>query len=412
MGQDMEHSVHPVLITLLIISLTTLVEPALAFDDDKNISDVSLKDESFLDINAHAFRKSLDLTWFNTLNGWRMGGGSTSTNRAFLQTDIRMNQQLSRNFQFGIDWQYEQIYAPAAIPLPLVFADVYPLSGYDVGVSFLGTPAHDKRQSDLGYALTIGRKPTDYLRFSWLKVDMTYNDKNEFDDSYYEKTGRLLMLQGAYRVNSAWEVHLDMKKDTPLDFVFDDQTSHFEHEGYDYKLHLIYRRSAHQVAGINYLSNFVDKHLLESSSDRQQQIEYKSWDIYWIENHFRKSQELTVGLRYDNFLEQLHDVLNNSEDYEFSLTTWQAYTSLFYSYATHQAWDAGLYLGWSERSKTFLLSNPASYDDEGIQSKLRLSWQYHSLDKASVLLISMSFNLDDLRNDPGDGGGRYFQNQF
>ena len=132
-----------------MIVQTAAAGVALAFDDDKAISDVRLKDESFLDISAHSFRKSLELQWFNTLSGWRMGGGSVSTNRAFVQADLRMRHELSRKFQFGFELQHDHFYAPKSIPLPLVFADVYPSSRYDIGVSFLGTPAHDKRQSDL-----------------------------------------------------------------------------------------------------------------------------------------------------------------------------------------------------------------------------------------------------------------------
>ena len=119
-----------------------------------------------------------------------------------------------------------------------------------------------------------------------------------------------------------------------------------------------------------------------------------------------------MGIRYDDFKEQFNDQLDQVNDYEFKFQTTQIYSAVYHDFTVHQAWDLGLYAGWSERNKLF--TGAAIPDDlnEGIEAKLRTSWEYHSADKASRLLLSISFNLDDLIDDPSDGGGIYFQSQF
>lgn len=406
--QKLNYYLQSVCLFLLILMSPLL----LAFDNDKAISDVHLKDESFLDINSHQFRKSLDLLWWDTLSGWRATGGSVSTNRLFLHNDLRLHKKLSDVLSFGMRYEQENLYAKQPAPSPLIFIDIYPLPDRHIGISLIGTPAYDKRQSDMGYAITFGRQPTNFSRLSWLRVDKYYNDKNEFDNSYYEKFADSWRLEGTYKPGQHWIIHYDLNKDTPLNFLFDNQTSRFRHESHDYKLSLVRHISRHGLAGANVRTLNVDKYLEESSSNEGQKIDYYSLDLYWINNDFDGNRELTLGFRYDTFKERLRDYLAQTNSYDFELSTWQAYSSLNYTYSLHQAWDLGLYLAWSDRSKRYVSSSTYEYDDSGIQAKLRTSWQYHSTDKSSVLLITMTFNLDDFIDDPGDGGGIYMQTRF
>ena len=395
----------------LTLVLVFWVGTALAVYDDKNIDDIRLFDETFLDINANAFRKTLDLEWLDTLSGWRMGGGSTATDYLFLYTHLKLNHQLSEKFYFGLDVEQDDFYTRKSLESPLLSADVYPFTSADVGFSFVGTAAVDKRQSDLGFAVTIGRKPRNYVRLSWLSVDYYFNDKNSLDDAYYQKTGDRIMLQGSYDVNNHWQVYFDLDKETPVDFIFNSQTSRFKNESYNYRLSLVYHFDQQQFAGVNLRTMSVMKSLLETASDEAQEVDYQLIDIYWV-NGVNRDYELTVGLRYDDFTEQLRDRQNQVNDYNFQLWTVQAYSALYNDYSIHQAWDLGLYAGWSERDKLYLA--PGNPDDvnEGVQAKLRGSWEYHSADKNSRLVFSISLNLDDLFSDPGDGGGIYFQTLF
>lgn len=400
---------------IVLFICTALLLPghsALAFDDDRTISNIHLKDESFLDINAHQFRKSLDLLWLDTTNGWRATGGSVSTDRLFLYNEFRFYKQLFDAVAFGMRFEQENFYARKPTPLPLIFIDVYPQPEHNVGVSIVGTPAYDKRQSDMGYAITIGRLPTNYSRLTWLKVDKYYNEKNEFDDSYYDRFAETWMLEGTYKTGREWIVHYDLKKDTPSDFIYDNQSSRFRHKSHDYKFSLVYLQSKQRFTGINIRSLNTDKYLLETPNNEGQKVDYHMLDLYWLDLGFDGNRELTLGFRYDSFKERLRDYLVSTNSYDFRLTTWQAYATLLNGYTLNQAWELGLYLGWSDRYKQYTANTRYEFDDEGIQAKLRTSWQYQSVDRSSALVITMTFNLDDLIDDPGDGGGIYLQTRF
>ena len=88
-----------------------------------------------------------------------------------MQTHLKLNHQLSDTFYFGLDLTQDDFYTSNPLEPPLLFADVYPFKSVDIGISFLGTAMVDKRESDLGFALTIGHRPRDYVRFSWLSVE-------------------------------------------------------------------------------------------------------------------------------------------------------------------------------------------------------------------------------------------------
>lgn len=396
---------------LLTAMLVFANSASSASDEYREISDVRLFDETFLDISSNAFRKSLNLVWFDTLSGWRMGGGSTNADRLFLQTHLKVNHQLSEKFYFGFDLEQDDFYTEKPLQPLLLFADVYPFSSTDIGFSFLGTASVDKKESDLGFALTFGRRPTNYLRLSWLSTDHYYNEKNDEDDSYYAESGYTLMLQSSYSFTDRWDLHLDLRRNAPSDYVFDDQVSRFENESYNYKTTIIYHFNQHRFAGIDLRAMNDMRSLAEPASDEAQDIDYRLVDLYWV-NGVDQDYELTIGLRYDDFEEQFRDNLDQANSYDFTLSTVQAYSALYHDFTTHQAWDLGLYVGWSERDKIYLASSNPDDINEGVEAKLRTSWEYHSADKVSRLLFSISFNLDDLIDDPTDGGGIYFQSQF
>lgn len=398
-------------LVLLIVMLVGTNSASLAFDEEREITDVHLFDETFLDISSNAFRKSLNLVWFDTLSGWRMGGGSTNADRLFLQTHLKVNHQMSDKFYFGFDMEQDDFYTDNPLQPLLLFADVYPFSSTDIGFSFLGTASVDKKESDLGFALTFGRRPTNYVRISWLSTDHYFNEKNDEDDSYYAESGSTIMLQSSYNLTDRWDLHVDWRRYTPSDFVFDDQISHFKYESYDYKTTVIYHFNEHRFAGLDLRAMNDMRSLVEPANDEEQDIDYSLVELYWVDGVSQK-YELTIGVRYDDFEETYRDRLDQANDYDFRYWTAQVYSALYHDFTTHQAWDLGLYIGWSERNKIYLTSSNPDDLNEGVEAKLRTSWEYHSADKTSRLLFSISFNLDDLIDDPTDGGGIYFQSKF
>ena len=384
---------------------------AMALEVDRDIYHVRLFDESFLDISANAFRKSQNVSWFDTTNGLRMGGGSSSTDRLFLQSELRLNHRMSDSFNFGLELEQNDFYAKKPVQQPILSIDAYPFSSTDVGFSFLGTTSVHKKDADLGVALTLGRRYKNYIRLSWLSNNHYYNEKNDTDDSYYTTRPKTWMLQSAYRPSQHWQIYLNFKNRQASDFVFDDQVSRFKNEFYDYKATVNYHLNAHQFAGVEIHTLLDARSILETSADQIQDIRYRSVDLYWVSG-VGQAYELTVGLRHDDFVEEFTHSSNAAESYNFQLQTTQAYTSVYHDISTHQAWDIGLYAGWSERRRIYPSSTNADSINEGVQAKLRTSWEYHSADKKSRMLFSFSLNLDDLADDPTDGGGITFQSSF
>jgi hypothetical protein len=49
---------------------------------------------------------------------------------------------------------------------------------------------------------------------------------------------------------------------------------------------------------------------------------------------------------------------------------------------------------------------------DSLEAKFRMGFEYASSDGRNSLQFNISLNLDDLINDPGDGGGMSFQSVF
>ena len=170
------------LLYVLSIWLLSADAIATAFDGDFEINDIDMVEENFLDIKAHRFRKSMEDQWYDNISGWRMNGASLDGDFAFLQTEIKLQQELSDSVNVRLEVEQETFYAEKDFPAPTVEVEFYPLAN-DIGFSLLGTAAYEKRDMNLGAALIWGRRPWGYTRLEVLKVDAVYNEKSAFDST-------------------------------------------------------------------------------------------------------------------------------------------------------------------------------------------------------------------------------------
>ncbi|KPK37943.1 MAG: hypothetical protein AMJ69_09840 [Gammaproteobacteria bacterium SG8_47] len=390
--------------------LVVVATPLWAFDDDYTINDIDFISGNFLDINAHQFRKSQNLMWYDAVNGWRISGASLNVDRLYFDTELKLERSLSESVFVRLESAQELFYAPKDLPSPTIEAGVYPLGG-PVGISMLGTVNYDKRKSDLGLALTLGRRPWDYLFFAWSKVDYFYNEKNTIDETYYTQEGENLRLEGAYKLAERHKLRFRFELDTPLE-LFDPATDEtFDHEAWNYDVTWDYLYSSRDLVGLAAKGFDVDKSIADNTNLVEQSISYYSVEAYWLRN-LTPHHELTVGLRYDDFGERLRspDDAQSNENYDYSSS--QVYARWYHDYSIHQALDIGMYVAWEEKSETFLDDAQEDIIDDGVQGKLRLGWEYRSADKRNALLFNLSLNLDDLAKDPGDGGAISFQSVF
>ena len=401
--------------SLLILSLLAVSSVAYAFDNDYEINDINLNEENFLDIKAHRFRKSLDYKWYDSNNGWRMNGASLDGDLTFLQTEIKLQSEVSDHLNVRLELEQEVFYADKDMPLPTVEVELYPWTSNtwagDIGFSLLGTPAYEKRKMDIGAAVIFGRRPWNFTRLEYVEIDSMYNEKNSVDNSYFTEQPWSLKLHGAYQFAQHYKLRYSFKREDDLELIDPDTSGRFTHKGNSYSLLFDYQPTPDSVWGITLDGFNLDKSKSETDYSQQQATDYISTDIYWV-NGMGQAYEVRVGTQYDYITNSLRDYIDQSNDLEYHMSTLQVYTSAYHPFNEHMAWDLGLYVGDVEEQQNYLYDNSRDTLNEGIQAKLRMGFVYSSSDGRSALQFNISLNLDDPIDDPGDGGGLSFQTVF
>lgn len=382
----------------------------LAFDGDVAIIETSFNEENFLDLKTYEFRKSLDHQWLQSDNGWRMTGGSVDIDRLYLDGELKINQDFSEKFTVRLRTEQLLFYSPKPEPHTMIEMDFHPWS-QDYSFSFISNTAHDKRQVDMGGAVRIGQLPSRYLKYTWLDVDAFYNDKNDYDESYYSSKPHTHRLEGAMSYNP-WRLIFHWEKDTTLKFLMPEESSKFFYQGQNYGLTVEYFIKKHNWLGVR-LRGFEEKRQLEEITyHRKQSISYSSIDLYLNQSLYNEKYFFHAGARYDLFSNKLRNIDTPNQSFDYHFSTPQVYATIFHDYSSHAAWDIGVYLGNSLESKEFISNTENDRKYKSIQGKLRYGWEYHSLDKKNTLILHFSFNLDNLWKDPGDGAGMTYQSIF
>lgn len=395
---------------LLFTGLMLTTSQAQAFDNDFEINDINLVEENFLDMKAHRFRKSLEYQWYDSTTAWRITGASLDADLAFLQTELKLQHELSETVNVRLEMTQEVFYADKETPPPTAEVEIYPWAG-DIGFALLGTPGYEKRDMDLGMAFIWGRRPWNYTRFEYLDVNALYNQKNAADNTYYATNPKTMKLEGAYQFQKKYKFRFRIKHDTPLERVDPDNNGLFSYEGDDYFLLFDYQPTADSVIGITLNGFTMDKSRSETGQDQQQATDYISADIYWVQG-MGKPYELRLGSQYDRISNDIRDRITSSNDLDYHMQTLQVYATAYHPFNEHMAWDLGLYIGQVEEQQNFLFENSKDTLNDGIEAKFRMGYEYASSDGRNSLQFNISLNVDALFNDPGDGGGISFQSVF
>lgn len=394
---------------VIALGLLAVSKGLWAFDDDISINEPSFKPENFLDIKAYEFRKQVDEEWYAKPNGWRMRGGSLDYNRAYIDSEVRLSQDLSEKMSLRFGHDYFTYYARKPFQAPVLELAVRPLPA-PVEFALLGTPTYDKQQSDLGLALALGKREKDFLRFAYMNVDRYYNSKNVFDESYYAKSPHTLSLQGAYRYNKL-QLRLWAERYDPLQLITPARNEDFRYQGHKHRLIINYHLNPDSLSGITVYDLNIDKALDNDTENRTQKLNHRMVDIYWC-GAYRQYEEISLGLRLDQFDNRVRDWDNSDGHYDYTFDTLQAYGTAHRDYSEHAGWDLGLYVGHVTRHHDYLTRSTDNDPEETTQAKLRTSWEYHSKDKRSRFMLHITFNLDGLAHRPGDGGGMSYQGIF
>jgi len=321
-----------------------------------------------------------------------------------------LKQEVTPDVNFRLRWSEEELYESREQQRPLLEIEVQP-EDWPASLSLIGSPAYAKREADLGLALTLGRRPWNYLHVAWLSPDLYYNEKNVQDGSYYRSKPSQLTMDAAYQWSDRYKLRLWLQDNKPLEFVLDDQVSVFAYENRSYRAALDYASSPEQHYGINVRGFDTNQSLGDGVTYRLQGIRYLSVGGYWF-TAVNSVDEWTVGLRYDEFHNDERDPTDTTTSFDFLYKNYQAYTTYHHPYQTHQAWVLGLYVGNATKGNNFLDASVADTIRDKLEAKLTTGLELFSVNKDTTLNMTFSLNLDELESDPADGGMMRFSSRF
>lgn len=133
-----------------------------------------LERENHVDFRAYQLTTRQRLDWAVTRNGFAGSLGSISMERFYHETELRLYKEVAPWFEVFLRQQQTEFAGPqpAATEVGLFFGGAW-------RGGLLGSPVHEKRGGDLGYALQYGHpQGQEFLRLSWINQDVFYNEKN------------------------------------------------------------------------------------------------------------------------------------------------------------------------------------------------------------------------------------------
>ncbi|MGK5090880.1 hypothetical protein WDW89_02550 [Deltaproteobacteria bacterium TL4] len=397
---------------IMVMAFLSLSQRTWAFDNDRTINLIDFKRENFLDLKAYQFRKEMEDLWYESDSGWRGSGGSLGVDLLYVSMEMKWRRKLSEWVTVELKLWQNEFYAikPMRQLVEIEFHFWEPLAFFA-----MGTPAYDKRDADLGGGFIIGDSRWHYLKFSQLNQDVFYNEKNFYDDSYYIQEPRETRLEGAFRLPNRVQGRFSWRRDHPLSMKFPEQNTSFTHEGQEGKIILDCFLSAQRLFGFSYQGFDFKKARLtpntdEGANNSKQEMSYHSADIYWLDQLTSKSH-LTVGIQYDRIQNTLRNLSNEHQSLDYYYQTLQLYLLLLRAYTENASWEFGLYNGDSKELQDFITNVKKDTEGHSLESKLRISWEYRYT-RSDYLLLTTSWNMDDLLGNFWDGGHLSYQTTF
>ena len=391
----------------MLFSIFLVSSNALAFDNDYSFNQPNFNTENFLDLNKAEFPEHLNDQWYQAENGWRISSHSLTSDLTYLHTQVKLHKALSKFASMRLNYDQEIMYADKEIQTPELEFEVRPMPKYPVAFSIIGAFYFDKSNSDQGYAITVGERTKNYIRYSSTNIDKYHNQKTT-DNSLYLKYAYTNVLDAAYHWSDQFSLRASYKQFTPLIFLFDDQVTEFTHEGYAYDTSIKYRQNKNTHYKVRLKGFEIDKSLT-GTTNQEQALSYRSINLIWL-IHQQQDYKFSFGIRDDEFTNNIHSTITAASIVDYPYSMQQLYSTVTHPYSAHQSWQLGLYLGLAKEPSDINNNDP---ENKGItETKLNYVWSYQSSDKKSAVFLHISFNLDNFSDDPGDGGGLTYQSTF
>lgn len=402
---------YPSSLTVTILALTLSASNQVsAFDDDVAINEIDLRATHYLDIQSAQFRPTDLLRWYSSETGWQITGASLSSKLLYIDSDLKLYYPLIDKIAIGLRIENSVSYADKPPPHPSIEFRLKPLVR-PIYFSLYGTPSYQKNESDLGLGLAYGDKPDQRFRISIIKHDYYFNQKSIIDDSKYQTHPLTQRIEATYHKSKKWITHFDLKRSRELELITGDGATVFTYDNYSFKFLFDYFYTSERFIGLKLEVYETNKGFSEPTGLRQQSIQSNSISAYWV-NSYKPNKELTAGMRMDLFTNNRTETIFAENNFDLKFTTAQVYALYHDEYNDHMAWSYGLYIGDVNETKDFAQNQNPDEEQTSLESKFRVAWQCHTQDKSKVFLAHFSLNVDDLFNDPGDGGALSFQSTF
>lgn len=394
------------LIKLILIILISISTSALAFEPDLSINYPNFNKENFLDINKAQYDENLNEQWYHTENGWRISSHSLTTDLLYLNSEIKLVNELSDRVAVRVNYQQEIFYTEKDIEAPQLELEIKPSDKYPITTSLIGTTDYNKTKSELGLAFTVGKRTASYFRLSDLVVDYYFNEKTNSPSSYL-KQQHITSINSAYYWSENIYLRFDYSYYSPMDFLYDDLLTHFKHKGYEYDGFIKYKTNTNNSYKLS-IKGFEFNKSITGTTNQGQDLSYHSVDIKWLARQ-QHTHPMTFGYRDDDFSNDIFSTTTFASVLDYPFSSRQIYSTIEHQYAANKSWKLGLYIGMTKEPNDF--NNPDS-DKRVYEGKFDITWAYHAKNKKSAVYVHFALNLDDLENDPGDGGGVTYQSTF
>ena len=395
-----------------LVAIFSAASAVWAFDRDVTLNFPNFNNENFLDIKSYQLRPELAEKWHETTNGFQVVSGSLGLDFLYLATELRIQQPLTENLTARYRLKGEEFYAikplRQQVGIDYRFFDIY-------SFSLFGVPAYDKRVGEIGLGLELGKHPWEYIRVSRLEQAPYYNEKNFEEDRFIEEPVED-KIEGAYQFLEKGRVRFHFLLDRPLEQYFPEEERTFTHQGEDADLVLEYKMAEDTRWGVAYRGFDFRKARLTAPSVRRgenqsQTLQFLSTDIYWI-RPILNNHTLTLGTRYDRFRNLFRDLNDQDESYNYLFSTWQVYGTWLHPWGSWWNLDYGLYVGDTLEEKDNLTNDEPDKSDQGVEAKLRISFEIVNLNNDGHLFFTSTWNVDNFFADFWDGGQGAYQTRF
>lgn len=315
---------------LLVVMLLFKSNSATAqFDGNFEIERHYLAIENFLDWKAYQPPISWKYEWALTPVGMQASVGSISMEEFYTYYDIRFTRDLGAWVSFYFNQTETSFYRKET-----AYQEVEFRFGKTYALSLIGFPSHDKKNAQMGYALSRGKRySTSVVRISSIDQYFFYNEKNIDTEKNtrvdeYKKTPTFNRLELQFFSPESHMLQLDAKQVTKTELESENpqKTSTYESTGYSFTLDWIEQNS--WILGISGYGHGEYREQIPESPAADNPDLKQDLMLQWLDLYFHtvlsEKNILTIGILGSKFNNQINSSFPESE-YDCLFTTAQIY---------------------------------------------------------------------------------------